>query len=584
MNQVMIVEFAKAVALLLALCLIHGFIVRRWASGELVGRGLSGILFGGICVIGMMTPIEVTPGVIFDARSVVLSMAGLFGGPVIGGIAAAIAGGYRLWLGGGGVLVGVSVVISCVLLGLAYRYGRQRGWLRVGVWQLLAFGLLVHLVEVYLFTFLPDDVVAKVMENVALPLILTFTPATALLGGLLLSIELQTQTGKSLAESEARFRDVAEVAGDWIWEMDSDLRFTFVSPRFFQLFPLKSDEIIGKTRKELAGVVREEEPWREHLETLKNRHPFRDFEYSVMASDGQTRHMRISGNPIFDAGNNFLGYRGTGTNITERKMAEAAILASKEEAVVANRAKSEFLANMSHELRTPLNSILGYSQMLQNEIFGPIGDSRYSEYATSINVSGNHLFKIISDILDISKIEAGKATIEETEVDIAKAVRDCIAMVKERGREKEIRVEENTPGDLPTLRADERQVKQILLNLLSNAVKFTPDGGQVIVNTRVDDASCIEVSVSDTGIGIDSKDIPKVLQPFGQVAESHNRGHEGTGLGLPICNSLMELHGGTLEIESELGTGTTATVRFPLERTINHEISHTSDGLAGYGR
>jgi len=581
MNQVMIVEFAKAVALLLALCLIHGFIVRRWASGELVGRVLSGVLFGGICVIGMMTPIEVTPGVIFDARSVVLSMSGLFGGPVIGGIAAAIAGGYRLWLGGGGVLVGVSVVISCVLLGLAYRYCRQRGWLRVGVWQLLAFGLLVHLVEVYLFTFLPDDVVARVMENVALPLIVTFTPATALLGGLLRSIELQAQTGKSLAESEARFRDVAEVAGDWIWETDSDLRFTFVSPRFFELFPLETNDIIGKTREELAPLVREQQRWRDHLETLKNRHPFRDFEYSVTAPDGQIRHIRISGKPIIDAGNNFLGYRGTGADITKSKMAEAEILASREEAVLANRAKSEFLANMSHELRTPLNAILGYSQMLRNEFFGPIGDPRYSEYATSINVSGTHLFKIISDILDISKIEAGEATIEDAEVDIAKAGRVCIAMVEGRAQERKIWVEQNTPGDFPTLRADERQVKQILLNLLSNAVKFTPDGGQVTLDARVDDDSCIEISVSDTGVGIDSKDIPKVLQPFGQVAESHNRCHEGTGLGLPICNSLMELHGGTLEIESELGIGTTVTVRFPPERTIDDEINRTLSDLTG---
>jgi PAS domain S-box-containing protein len=583
MHQVMFVEFAKGVALLLALCLMHGFIARRWTRGELVGQVLSGILFGGICVIGMMTPIEVMPGVIFDARSVVLSLSGLFGGPVVGLIAAAIAGGYRLWLGGSGVLVGVSVIVSCVLLGLACRYGRQRGWARIGVWQLLAFGLLVHLVVVYLFTFLPDEVVATVMANVALPLILTFTPATALLGMLLLSIERQLETDRSLVESETRFRDVAEVAGDWIWELDSDLRLTFVSPRFHELFPVEAAGLIGKTRADLAPVVCDPERWRAHLEDLHKRKMFRNFEYSVTTPDGGVRHVRSSGKPVFDADSRFCSYRGTGADITERKLAEAEILASKEEADLANRAKSEFLANMSHELRTPLNSILGYSQMLASEFLGPVGDPRYVEYARSINASGTHLFKIISDILDISKIEAGKATVEDSEVDVGKAMRDCIAMMEVRAQEKAVRIDETMQDHLPALRADERQVKQIILNLLSNAVKFTPAGGEVTLNASVEDGSCIQVSVRDTGIGISAGDIPKILQPFGQVAESHSRGHEGTGLGLPICNSLMALHGGTMQIESEVGVGTTVALRFPPERTLRIAANHGPSGLAGHG-
>jgi LytS/YehU family sensor histidine kinase len=177
----MVIEFSKEVGLLLALCFLQSFIVQRWTNKERIGQVLSGLLFGGVCVIGMAIPIEVAPGVTFDAGSVVLSMAGLFGGPVIGGIAAAIAGGYRAWLGGGGAPVGVAVVLCCVLLGLAYRHCYQRGWLQIAFPHLLAFGLVVHLVEVYLFTFLPANVVGKVMENLAVPLILAFTPATALL-------------------------------------------------------------------------------------------------------------------------------------------------------------------------------------------------------------------------------------------------------------------------------------------------------------------------------------------------------------------------------------------------------------------
>jgi PAS domain S-box-containing protein len=365
--------------------------------------------------------------------------------------------------------------------------------------------------------------------------------------------------------------------------MDSDLRLTFVSPRFYELFPVEAADIIGKTRADLAPVVREQARWREHLEDLHSRKVFQNFEYSVTTPDGGIRHVKSSGKPVFDADNRFCGYRGTGADITERKLAEAEILTSKEEADLANRAKSEFLANMSHELRTPLNSILGYSQMLANEFLGPIGDPRYVEYARSINVSGTHLFKIISDILDISKIEAGKATVEDSAVDVGQVMRDCIAMMDVRAQEKKVRIGESTQDDLPSLRADERQVKQIILNLLSNAVKFTPAGGLVTLNASVEDGSCIEVSVRDTGIGISAGNIPKILQPFGQVAESHSRGHEGTGLGLPICNSLMALHGGTMQIESEVGVGTTITLRFPPERTLHIAANHGPNGLAGYG-
>ena len=424
---------------------------------------------------------------------------------------------------------------------------------RAGVVQFLVFGLLVHLVVIWLFTFLPEPVVAKVMDSIALPMVLTFTPATALLGWLLLSTEHQLQTDRSLAASEARFRDVAEISGDWIWEMNADLQTTFVSPRFFELFPLKSSDIIGKTRMDFANQVRDKNVWMQHMDDLRRRAPFRDFEYSIAMPDGRLRHVRTSGKPVFDAKGTFLGYRGTGTDVTERRAAEAAVFASKEEADLANRAKSEFLANMSHELRTPLNSILGYSQMLTDEYFGPLGDPKYVEYAASIHLSGSHLHNIISDILDISKIEAGEATIEDSAVIVDEAVRSCVAMVEVRAEEKQIALTLRIPPDLPALRADERHVKQIILNLLSNAVKFTPRGGEVTVGASLTEDSSLEISVADTGIGISAKDIPKALQPFGQVAESYNRGHEGTGLGLPICNSLMRLHGGSLAIESVPG-------------------------------
>jgi len=568
MDQATLIELTKDVALLLALCLLHGFIIRRWNRGEITGKLLSGVLFGVICVIGMMTPLHLAPGIIFDARSVILGVSGLFGGPVVGAIAGIIAGGYRLWLGGSGVFVGLAVVVCCVLMGLVYRQGWRRGWLSIGVWQLLVFGLLVHLAVIFLFTFLPQEVAEKVLATIALPMVLTFTPATALFGMLLLSSERAAATARSLVDSEARFRDVADIAGDWIWEMDAGLRLTFVSSRFYDLFPVEAADMIGKSRADLLDSVQDQESWLNHLDDLAAHRPFRDFEYSIRTPEGTVRHVRTSGKPVYDTSGKYCGYRGTGTDITQQKRYEQALLVSKEEAELANRAKSEFLANMSHELRTPLNSILGYSEMLTREFFGPLGHPKYAEYAAAINASGSHLSNIIGDILDISKIEAGEATLEESEVDVKQVVRVCAAMVEVRAQEKHIRVGQELSAELPLLRADERHLKQIVLNLLSNAVKFTPLGGEVTVSARLSDDRSIEISIADNGIGISARDIPTVLQPFGQVAESQVRGHEGTGLGLPICNSLMRLHGGSLKIDSSVGAGTTVTVRFPKERTL----------------
>jgi PAS domain S-box-containing protein len=355
----MIIEFAKAVSFLLALCLLQGFISRQWPAGGIVGQVLSGVLFGGICIIGMMTPMEFSPGVIFDARSVVLSMSGLFGGPVVGVIAGVIAGGYRLWLGGGGAPVGTATIVACVLLGLAYRYIAQRGVVRIGLWQLLVFGLLVHLSVIALFAFLPDEIVAIVMSKVALPLVLTFTPATAMLGAILLSLEKQVQTNLSLAESDARFRDIAEVSGGWIWEMNAELRFTYLSSRFYELFPYTPDQTLGQTRAAFMAVDKDNKNWRDHYELLEGQKPFGDFAYSFTTPDGGVRHIKISGKPIFDADNVFQGYRGTGDDITDHTNAMAALIDSENKfrSVVDNLPVGVNLKDLDHRYQL-VNKIL----------------------------------------------------------------------------------------------------------------------------------------------------------------------------------------------------------------------------------
>jgi len=243
--------------------------------------------------------------------------------------------------------------------------------------------------------------------------------------------------------------------------------------------------------------------------------------------------------------------------------------AAKEAADAANRTKSEFLANMSHELRTPLNAIMGFSEIIQNEMFGHIDIPQYVEYARDIYGSGAHLLDIINDILDLSKVESGKFELVEENVAIEDVIFAVCNIVKGKADEKNLHIAPRLPGVMPELYADKRALKQMMLNLLSNAVKFTPKDGEVSIGAAVTPEGSVEISVSDSGIGIAPQDMDKVLAPFGQVDSDLAREHEGTGLGVPLVKAMIELHGGSLNIDSMPGEGSTVTLHFPPERSVD---------------
>jgi two-component system cell cycle sensor histidine kinase PleC len=249
-------------------------------------------------------------------------------------------------------------------------------------------------------------------------------------------------------------------------------------------------------------------------------------------------------------------------DVTARKRGEVALRHAKEEAEIASRSKTEFLANMSHELRTPLNAIIGFSDILARQLFGPLGQDRYTEYAKDIHDSGQHLLSLINDVLDISKIEVNKIDLAVEPIDVPAAIDSCLRLMRDRATAAGVTIGVKMPDTLPPFVGDDRRVKQILLNLVSNAVKFTPAGGQVEIRVEADDDG-FSLVVADTGIGIAKSDIETALRPFGQIDSSLARSYQGTGLGLPLARSMAELHGGRLDIESEPGKGTTVTVRLP---------------------
>lgn len=288
-------------------------------------------------------------------------------------------------------------------------------------------------------------------------------------------------------------------------------------------------------------------------------------DYRIVARDGSVRWVTSQARPV-RMGDGSIIWDGVVVDITARKEAEAQLTDAKLRAERATRAKSSFLASMSHELRTPLNAILGFSEVLASTALAPRLAHKAAEYAADIHNAGSHLLQLINDLLDLSKAEAGKVELSESEVEIGEVVERVIHLVEGRARDGEVSIASAVSPNMPPLRADERKLLQMLLNLVANAVRFTPKGGKVTVSAAISAEGDLRLTVADTGIGIPAKDLPRVLVPFAQVDNDITRKTDGTGLGLPIARQFAELHGGSLSLESVQGRGTTVTVRLPGRR------------------
>lgn len=273
------------------------------------------------------------------------------------------------------------------------------------------------------------------------------------------------------------------------------------------------------------------------------------------------------------------GLQSTAQSMLEFRAQKDLLIAELEEARVmsdqarrraedANLAKSQFLATMSHELRTPLNAILGFSEVMTKEIMGPLENPTYKEYTQNIHSSGSHLLNLINEILDLSRIEAGKYELHEQAMNVCDTLDDCHRLMRLRAENKGLKLIEDFGPGMATIWADERAIRQICLNLITNAIKFTPRGGMVTISARTEADGSQVICVADNGPGIPKEEIPKVLSSFGQGSLAHTSAEGGTGLGLPIVRSLIELHGGTFELKSELRKGTQAIIRIPATRVL----------------
>jgi PAS domain S-box-containing protein len=255
-------------------------------------------------------------------------------------------------------------------------------------------------------------------------------------------------------------------------------------------------------------------------------------------------------------------------DITHWKNVESELVAARRAAEAANAQKSDFLAKISHEIRTPLNAIIGFSEVMIGERFGPIGNDRYRSYLHDIHVSGAHLLSLINDLLDLSKIEAGKLELQFEAVPVNAAIQECVALMQPQANRERIIIRTSLSSEVPNVVADQRSFRQILLNLMSNAVKFTRAGGQVIVSSSLEASGEVVVRIRDTGIGMSEKDIETALKPFRQVSVSRDDREHGTGLGLPLTKALVEANRATFAIDSAVNQGTLVRITFPTTRVL----------------
>ena len=382
-------------------------------------------------------------------------------------------------------------------------------------------------------------------------------------------VRLNTLSKTMLQERDRLSVHVQKLAHLGVWEIDYASGKMALSEEAFQIVGITRAAFNGTEGGFLDCIHLDDRALAKlNGERLAGRKKI-DFVCRIVRPDTTERIVNIQGEATLVENGHVLQARGFIHDISESAEAEAALRAAKRESDLANQAKSEFLAGMSHELRTPLNAIMGFSEIISLETFGSVGSPRYKEYADDIHESGAYLLNLIGDILDLSKIEAGRYVLDKTEIKLADVAASCVRMVDEQAEAAQCAIETDIPDFLPLLRADERACHQIILNLLSNSIKFTPPGGRISLKSGVVSEGGLWLSVADNGIGIPAHEIPRVTEPFTQIDGSLTRTQKGTGLGLSLVHSLCTLHGAALNIESELGKGTEVMVRFPARHVIS---------------
>ena len=569
----MFVEFAKGVAFLLALCTIQGFIGIKLRDREAPRVVLSGLTYGFVCIVGMMTPIVIAEGVIFDARSVILSICGLMGGPVASAVAALIAGAYRIWLGGPGTQVGVAVVVSCIALGLAYREAVKRGWLKIRVGELRVFGIIVHLVVFAIFTQLPDPYAATVLDTLVVPMLVAFVPATAILGGLIKLLDDRIETRQLLEDANLRFRQIAGNIREVFFMTDPERqRVFYVSPAYEEVWRRPAGDLVQRPDTFLA-TVHPDDRERVTREFAARRAQEFEMQYRIVRPDGANRTIRHQFFPVHDDAGRIYRIASVAEDVTEHEeRLEQLQQAQKMEAL------GQLTGGIAHDFNNLLQIIHGNAELLAN------GHDTRDPAIDAIQRAARRGSDLTQRLLAFAR----RQPLRPGTVDVATLV-DRVSSLMQRTLGSGILYKTRVEPGLWPARVDPAQLENAIVNLSINARDAMSEKGTLTFECRnvtvaagapanedsppPGDFVC--VSVTDDGAGMSEEVRAHAFEPFFTTKQVG----EGSGLGLSMVYGFIKQSGGHVAIQSQLGAGTTVTMYLP--RADRATASETAPAPAG---
>ena len=431
--------------------------------------------------------------------------------------------------------------------------------------------------KMHMYTQMRTESGKFVAVEIALGLVMIEGASQRRLIGTIQNVEQRRRAERALGEAEKKYRSIVENAAGGIYQLTPEGIYLSANLSLARILGYQSPESLLRGVKNANDDVYVDKAARaDFVQRLLASDQVMHRETIVRRADGQEIWANENARVVRDDTGEVLFLEGSIEDIDERKRADLVIREAKTQSDMANRAKSEFIANMSHELRTPLNAIIGFSELIKNEVYGALPDEKYKDYADDIYESGQGLLNVINEILDISKIDSGDRQLNEEPLNMQGVVRDCLELLQHKVTNNEMIIT-NALDHIPTILAEELAMKQVMMNLLSNALKFTPQGGRITLSFIVETDGRLAISVTDTGVGLTQDEVEKALMPFGQIDADHARHGKGTGLGLTLVKSLMGMHGGELDLFSQKGIGTTATVVLPEYRVMKSKASHSSE-------
>lgn len=549
-----IIELIFNLSLLVAVSVLSGFIITHWKRETLKGIILQGILFGGVALLGMLNPFEFAPGIIFDGRSVVISLCTLFFGPIAGLIAMLIALMYRVYLGGGGLLTGISVIVSSYLIGLAYYYKKRKSNKPITAFDLYFFGLLVHIAMVVLLLAMPSGIRLIAFKTMSFTILGIYPFATLLIGKILKDQEENAALLEYLAASEREFRLLVHnmnqgmAVHEVIFNDEGkpvNYRFTYLNEKYEELTGFRKADVLGKTILEVVPQISQK--------TIQK--------YAQVAITGNainfesySREKRIYYEvEIYQSSENHFAV--ILSDITLRKQAQREIISKNKSLEKINEEKDKLFSIVSHDLRSPMNGILGLTGMINNEI-DSFSKDHIREMAKSIHTSASSIIQLLHGLLEWSQLQRGNINFNPQTVALLTSVQQCIKILTESAKAKNIAIICKIPATINVF-ADIQMLESVIRNLVSNAIKFTPKGGQVEISASESSLNTVVVSVKDDGIGMNANILEKLFRLSAKINRKGTEGELSSGLGLIISKELIEKHGGKIWAESEEGKGST---------------------------